>query len=95
MHYKTFLVLSYLILLAVLVSAPLVVLVNTPLSIQSNPTDLNEVTHMKAGHQKAAGVVSEVNSSLSTVKTATGSTLTLTESAAAREGHQAPHVGDH
>jgi hypothetical protein len=49
---------------------------------------------MKAGHQKVEGVVSEVKSGLYIVKTATGATLTLTESAAVREGHRAPKVGD-
>ena len=66
----------------------------TPLVVRSNPTDPAEVAHMKAGHQKVEGVVSEVKSGLYIVKTATGATLTLTESAAVREGHRAPKVGD-
>ena len=49
---------------------------------------------MNAGHQQVEGVVSAVRSGLYTVKTATGATLTLTESAAVREGHPAPKVGD-
>ncbi len=72
---------------------PAVVLM-TPLAAQSNPTDLEEVAHMRAGHQKVEGVVSEVKSGLYTVKTSTGATLTLTEAAAVREGHRAPKVGD-
>ena len=72
---------------------PAVVLM-TPLAAQSNPTDLEEVAHMKAGHQKVEGVVSEVKSGLYTVRTSTGATLTLTEAAAVREGHRAPKVGD-
>ena len=72
---------------------PAVVLM-TPLASHSNPTDLEEVAHMKAGHQKVEGVVSEVKSGLYTVKTSTGATLTLTEAAAVREGHRAPKVGD-
>ena len=72
---------------------PAVVLM-TPLASQSNPTDLEEVAHMKAGHQKVEGVVSEVKSGLYTVKTSTGATLTLTEATAVREGHRAPKVGD-
>ena len=35
---------------------PAVVLL-TPLAAQSNPTDLEEVAHMKAGHQQVEGVV--------------------------------------
>ena len=72
---------------------PAVVLL-TPLAAQSNPTDLEEVAHMKAGHQQVEGVVSEVKSGLYTVKTSTGATLTLTESAAVREGQRVPKVGD-
>jgi hypothetical protein len=72
---------------------PAVVLL-IPLAAQSNPTDLKEVAHMKAGHQQVEGVVSEVKSGLYTVKTLTGATLTLTEAAAVREGHRAPKVGD-
>jgi hypothetical protein len=70
------------------------VVLMTPLVARSNPTDFAEVAHMKAGHQKVEGVVSEAKSGLYTVKTSTGATLTLTESAAVREGHRAPKVGD-
>lgn len=70
------------------------VLLITPAVVRSNQTDLDEVAHMKAGHQKVEGVVSEVKSGLYIVKTATGATLTLTESAAVREGRRAPKVGD-
>ena len=72
---------------------PAVVLM-TPLAAQSDPTDLEEVDRMKAGHQKVEGVVTEVKSGLYTVKTSTGATLTLTEAAAVRHGHTAPKVGD-
>jgi hypothetical protein len=65
-----------------------------PLSAQADPADPEEVAHMKAGHQKVQGVVSEVKSGLYTVKTSTGATYTLTESAAVRHGHGAPKVGD-
>lgn len=74
MHSKTLLVLSYLVLLAVLVSVPVLILVRTPLIIQSSPTDPPGVAHMKAGHQKTTGVVREVKSGLSTAKTAPSST---------------------
>jgi hypothetical protein len=72
---------------------PTVVLM-IPLEAQSDPADPEEVAHMKAGHQKVEGVVSEVKSGLYTVKTPTGATLTLTEAAAVRNGHSAPKVGD-
>jgi len=65
-----------------------------PLEAQSDPADLGEVAHMKAGHKKVEGVVSEVKSGLYTVKTSTGATLTLTESAAVRQGRDVPKVGD-
>jgi hypothetical protein len=70
------------------------VVLMTPLVVRSNPTDGDEFAHMKAGHQKVEGVVSEVKSGLYIVKTATGATLTLTESAAVREDRRAPKVGD-
>jgi hypothetical protein len=65
-----------------------------PLDAQSDPVDPEEVAHMKAGHQKIEGVVTEVKSGLYTVKSPTGATLTLTEAAAVRHGHSAPKVGD-
>ncbi|HSL03758.1 MAG TPA: hypothetical protein VK901_09505 [Nitrospiraceae bacterium] len=70
------------------------VLLMTPLAAHSDPADPEEVAHMKSGHQKVEGVVSEVKSGLYTVKTPTGATLTLTEAAAVRHGHSAPKVGD-
>jgi hypothetical protein len=72
---------------------PAVVLM-TPLAAQSDPTNLEEVDRMKAGHKRVEGVVTEVKSGLYTVKTSTGATLTLTEAAAVRHGHAAPKVGD-
>jgi len=65
-----------------------------PLDAQSDPADPEEVAHMKAGHQKVEGVVTEVKSGLYTVKSPTGATLTLTEAAAVRHGQSAPKVGD-
>jgi hypothetical protein len=65
-----------------------------PLDAQSDPADPEEVAHMKAGHQKVEGVVTEVKSGLYTVKTPTGATLTLTEAAAFRQGRDVPKVGD-
>ena len=65
-----------------------------PLNAQADPADPEEVAHMKAGHKKVDGVVSEVKSGLYTVKTSTGATLTLAESAAIRDGRDLPKVGD-
>jgi hypothetical protein len=65
-----------------------------PLSAQADPADPEEIAHMKAGHKKVEGVVSEVKSGLYTVKTPTGTTYALTESAAVRHGHGVPKVGD-
>ena len=42
---------------------PAVVLM-TPLIVQSDPTNPEEVAHMKAGHQKVEGVVTEIKSGL-------------------------------
>ena len=64
-----------------------------PLDAQSDPADPEEVAQMKAGHKKVEGVVTDVKSGLTTVKTSTG-TLTLSESAAIRHGHAAYKVGD-
>ncbi|MDN5943003.1 MAG: hypothetical protein L0H94_14055 [Nitrospira sp.] len=72
---------------------PAVVLM-TPLVAHSDPANSEEMAHMKAGHQKVEGVVTEMKSGLYTVKTSTGATLTLAESAAVRNGHKAPKVGD-
>ena len=69
-------------------------LLATPLVAQSDPTNLEEVDRMKSGHQKVEGVVTEVKSGLYTVRTSTGSTLTLTEAAAVRQGKPVPKVGD-
>lgn len=76
-----------------LFTIPVLVLMN-PLLAHSNPADSEEVAHMKAGHQKVEGVVSEVKSGLYTVKTSTGATLTLAKAAATREGRRVPKVGD-
>src|SRR6476646_10283779 len=65
-----------------------------PLPAQADPADPEEVAHMKAGHKKVEGVVSEVKSGLYTVKTTTGATLTLTEATAFRQGQAVPKVGD-
>ena len=65
-----------------------------PLDAQADQADPEEVAHMKAGHKKVEGVVSEVKSGLYTVKTPTGATYALTEAAAVRHGHGVPKVGD-
>ncbi len=72
-----------------------------PVDAQSDPADPEDVAHMKAGHKKVEGVVTELEgvvtelkSGLYTIKTPTGATLTLTEKAALRHGHGAPKIGD-
>jgi hypothetical protein len=72
---------------------PVAVLI-TPLDAQSDPADPEEIAHMKSGHKKVEGVVIDMKSGLYTVKTASGATLTLTEAAAVRHGHEVPKVGD-
>ena len=70
------------------------VLLMTPLVAHSDPANSEEIAHVKAGHQKVEGVVIDRKSGLYTVKTSTGATLTLAETAAVRNGHKAPKVGD-
>jgi hypothetical protein len=65
-----------------------------PLNAQSDTANPEEVAHMKAGHKKVEGVVTEVKSGLYTVKTPTGTTYSLAETAAVRHGHGVPKVGD-
>ncbi len=65
-----------------------------PLDAQADPADSEEVGHMKSGHKKVEGVVSEIKSGLYTVQTSTGTTYTLTETAAVRQGRDVPKVGD-
>jgi hypothetical protein len=76
-----------------LIVIPAVVLM-TPLAAQSDLADPEEVAHMKAGHNKVEGVVTELKSGLIIVKSSTGATLTLTEAAAFRQGKPVPKVGD-
>lgn len=64
------------------------------LTAQADPADPEEVAHMKAGHKKVEGVVSEVKSGLYTVKTSAGSPYTLADSASVRHGHGVPKVRD-
>ena len=66
----------------------------TPLIALSDPANSEEIAHVKAGHQQVEGVVIDRKSGLYTVKTPTGATLTLAETAAVRTGHKAPKVGD-
>lgn len=65
-----------------------------PVDAQSDTADPEDVAHMKAGHKKVEGVVTELKSGLYTIKTPTGATLTLNEKAAVRHGHPAPKIGD-
>ena len=72
---------------------PVVVLM-TPLAARSDTPDPEEIAHMKAGHKKVEGVVTELKSGLIIVKSSTGARLTLTEAAAFRQGKPVPKVGD-
>ena len=83
---KIFVIFSVLFLPAVMVM--------TPLTAQSDPANPEEIAHMKAGHKKVEGVVTEVKSGLYTVKTTTGATLRSTEATAVRQGQAVPKVGD-
>ena len=65
-----------------------------PVDAQSDTADPDEVAHMKAGHKKVEGVVTDVKSGFITVKTPAGATLTLSENQAVRHGHSVPKVGD-
>ena len=76
-----------------LVMIPVAILI-IPLDSQADPADPEDIVHMKAGHKKVEGVVSDVKSGLYTVKTPTGTTYALTEAAAVRHGHGVPKVGD-
>lgn len=86
MRHKIFSILSVFIIPAVMLMAPLAAL--------ADPADPEEVAHMKAGHKKVEGVVTDMKSGLITIKTPTGATLTLTENTAARTGEAVPKVGD-
>lgn len=86
MFHKIFSICSLFIIPAVILMAPL--------GAQANPADPEEVAHMKAGHKKVEGVVTELKSGLILVKSSTGATLTLTENTAARLGKPVPKVGD-
>jgi len=69
-------------------------LIVIPLDVRSQTADPEEVAHIKAGHKKVEGEVTDVKSGLTTVKTSTGSTYTLSENAALRHGHVTYKVGD-
>jgi hypothetical protein len=86
MLHKIFSIFSVFIIPAVMLMAPLAAL--------ADPADPEEVSHMKAGHKKVEGVVTELKSGLIIVKSSTGATLTLTENTAARIGKPVPNVGD-
>ncbi len=72
----------------------LVTVMMAPINAQSDPADPEEVAHMKAGHIKVEGVVTDMKSGLITVKTSTGATRKLSENAALRHGHEVPKIGD-
>ena len=86
MLHKIFSIFSVFIIPAVILMAPLGALADS--------ADPAEVAHMKAGHKKVEGVVTELKSGLIIVKSPTGASLTLTENTAARLGKLVPKVGD-
>ncbi len=86
MFHKIFSICSLFIIPAAMLMAPL--------AAQADPADPEEVAHMKAGHKKVEGVVTELKSGLIIVKSSTGASLTLTENTAARTGKAIPKVGD-
>jgi len=61
---------------------------------QAGPPDPNEIAHIKFGHTKVEGVVTQIKSGLYTVRTANGTNYTLAESVAVRYGRDVPKVGD-
>jgi hypothetical protein len=63
-----------------------------PVSAMSETTD-PDAAHLKAGHKKVEGVVTDIKSGIYTVKTES-STYTLSENSSIRHGHGAPKVGD-
>jgi len=86
MLHKIFSIFSVFMIPAVMLMAPLAAL--------ADPADSEEVAHMKVGHKKVEGVVTELKSGLIIVKSPTGASLTLTENTAARLGKPVPKVGD-
>ena len=66
----------------------------SPLDARANPTDAEDIAHMKAGLTMVEGVVTQMKSGLYTVRTATGTNYTLAESGAVRYGRDVPKVGD-
>lgn len=64
----------------------------TPANAQSEAVNQDEA-HVKAGHIKVEGVVTDVKSGLYTVKTPTG-TMTLDEKTATGHGRGTPKIGD-
>ena len=63
-----------------------------PLDAMSEATDQDEA-HLKAGHQKVKGVVTDIKSGIYTVKTPSSS-YEISENAAILHGHGAVKVGD-
>ena len=63
-----------------------------PVDAMAEAKSAQDDVHLKAGHKKVEGVVSDIKSGIYTVKTETG-TYTLSEAASSRHGH-GPKVGD-
>ncbi|MGZ9189809.1 MAG: hypothetical protein ACXW39_07115, partial [Nitrospira sp.] len=72
---------------------PAAVLISPP-NTDAGAPDPEAVTHMKTGHTKVNGVVTQRKSGLHTVRTMTGTNYTLADSVAVRYGHEVPEIGD-
>lgn len=82
-----------LLLLFTIFVTPLA-LFTMPFDTQADPADLGEIAHMRFGHQKVEGIVTDSRSGLCSVKTSTGTNYTLAESVVVRYGREVPKVGD-
>lgn len=85
---------SLLLAVCALIAFSTVIFVHLPDGHADTP-DPDDIAHMKFGHTKVEGVVTQKKSGLYTVKTATGTNYTLAESVAVRYGREVPQVGDH
>ncbi len=64
------------------------------LDAHADSPDSDEIAHMKFGHTKVEGVVTQLKSGLYTVRTSTGTNYSLAESVAVRHGLDVIKVGD-
>jgi hypothetical protein len=64
------------------------------LDAHADSPDPDEIAHMKFGHTKVEGVVTQLKSGLYTVRTSAGTNYNLAESVAVRYGLDVIKVGD-